>query len=124
MKTAILLLLSAFLIVSCSSRPKQHHYKEKHYQTVLCDDLDGKIEVVLKDKTRVDCLTDEYAIEVDFGKKWAESVGQSIYYGLMTDRKPAVGLIISKKETRYLKRLEKVAGELGIKIYVIEKEER
>ena len=122
MKTVLVLFVTAFLIVSCSSRPKQKQHKERYYQTILCDQLDGEMEVVLHDRTRVDCLTDAYAIEVDFGRKWAESVGQSLYYGLMTNRKPAIGLIIGKKEDRYLHRLEKVAQELDIKIYIIERE--
>lgn len=83
------------------------------------------MEFVLKDRTRVDCLTDEYAIEVDFAKKWAESIGQSLYYAHMTDKKPAVGLIMdSIKDTRYYKRLDVIAKEQGIKIFVIEKEDK
>ena len=122
MKHLLILTLLAFVFCGCASTPKKYH--EKHYQTLLCNELDGKMEVVLKDRTRVDCLTDEYAIEVDFAKKWAESIGQSLYYGYMTDKKPAVGLIVGEKDERYLKRLEKVADELGIKIYTIEKEEK
>lgn len=45
----------------------------------MCNALDGKMEVVLKDKTRIDCLTAEYAIEVDFAKKGAEGIGQALY---------------------------------------------
>jgi len=114
--------LTLFILVfnGCASNPKKYH--EKHYQTLLCNALEGEMEVVLKDRTRVDCLTDEYAIEVDFAKKWAEGIGQSLYYGYMTDKKPAVGLIVGEKDKRYLKRLEKVANELNIKIYLIDKE--
>lgn len=80
------------------------------------------MEVVLKDRTRVDCLTDEYAIEVDFAKKWAEGIGQSLYYAQMTGKKPAVALIVDiKKEKRYLTRLEKVAQKSNIKIIIIDK---
>jgi uncharacterized Fe-S cluster-containing radical SAM superfamily enzyme len=67
-------------------------------------------------------LSDEYAIEVDFAKKWAEGVGQSLYYAHMTGKKPAVGFIIdTKKEKRYLKRLEILAKKYGIKIFIIDK---
>ena len=45
---------------------------EKYYQTKFCNKLNGRIEYRLEDTTRVDCLTDDYAIEVDWAKKWAE----------------------------------------------------
>ena len=117
----ILLLIFPLLFLGCSSSTKKYH--EKHYQTLLCNELGGEIEFTLKDRTRVDCLTEEYAIEVDFAKKWAEGIGQSLYYAHMTDRKPAIGFIIDlQKEERYLKRLTTLAGEYGIKIFIIEKE--
>lgn len=37
------------------------------------------MEYVLPDRTRVDCLTDEYAIEIEFAENWAESIGQAMY---------------------------------------------
>jgi hypothetical protein len=77
------------------------------------------MEYVLKDKARVDCLTNEYAIEVDFAKKWAESIGQSLFYAEMTDRKPAVGLILGDDESRFLNRLHHVATKFDIKIFII-----
>ena len=113
-------LVLSLLFIGCSHTQKK--YNERHYQTLLCDKLDGKMEYVLKDKTRVDCLTDEYAIEVDFAKKWAESIGQSLYYAKVTDKKPAVGFIMnSKKEQRFYKRINLIAKEYEIKIFVIEK---
>ena len=102
----------------CSSTKKHH---EKYYQTQLCNELDGVMEQSLLDRTRVDCLTDEYAIEVDFAKKWAEAVGQSLYYAEMTGKKPAIGFIVrdNKKDRRYLKRLEVLAKKYQIKIFKI-----
>lgn len=116
----VMMVIMFFLFTACSSTTKKYH--EKHYQTLLCDELGGKMEYVLKDRTRVDCLTDEQAIEVDFTKKWAESIGQSLYYANMTDRKPAVGLIVdNQKDKRNLKRLNFIAKKYGIKVLVIEK---
>ena len=80
--------------------------------------------MVLKDKTKVDCLTDEHAIEVDFAKKWAESVGQSLYYAEMTGKKPAIGLIIGAKDNIYLKRLKLIADKYDIKIIKLKRIER
>lgn len=90
-------------------------YKEADYVNAYCK---GIVEYRLPDKTRVDCLTDEYAIEFDWAKKWAESIGQSLYYAKMTGKKPAVAIIMkSPKDERYIKRIEKT--DLGIKIFKI-----
>lgn len=118
---SILIFLSVLAYSSVRTDSKIHN--EKYYQTKLCAELDGVIEYRLIDKTRVDCLTNEYAIEVDFAKKWAESIGQSLFYAEMTGREPAVGLIISKKDKRFLKRLNLVARKLSIKIFILKKEE-
>ena len=127
-KTSLLMLLLLILAAAgyfyFGTAPQKKH-SEKYYQTQLCNELDGVMEQSLLDRTRVDCLTDEYAIEVDFAKKWAESVGQSLYYALMTEKKPAVGLIVrdSAKDKRRMKRLKVLAEKYHIKIFEIERED-
>ncbi len=122
MQRFILILLFSLLLMGCSTHTKKK-YHEKHYQTLLCNELSGEMEYILKDRTRVDCLTDEYAIEIDFAKKWAEGIGQSLYYAHMTGRKPAVGFIMnSEKDKRYFKRINTLAQKYKIKIFIIEKE--
>ena len=111
MKTSFIIIA---LILSLQS-------KEIDYQVPFCKNLNGIIEYVLPDKSRVDCLTNEYAIEVDFAKKWAESIGQSLFYALMTDKKPAVAIIAGDQDKRYLKRLYKVTNKLNIKTFIINK---
>jgi len=87
----------------------------------MCQEFGGKIEYVLPDKTRVDCLTDEYAIEVDFAKKWAEAIGQSLYYAQITGKKPAIGFIVGDGDERYIKRVKIVADKFNIKIILLQK---
>jgi len=84
--------------------------------------MNGVTEFVLSDKTRVDCLTSTYAIEVDFASKWAESVGQSLHYGFMTDKKSGVLLIMEKggHDRKYLNRLVNVADEVGITVWTMD----
>ncbi len=102
---------------------KNSKKSEAYYQSIFCNKLSGIKEYKLRNNTRVDCLTDEFAFEIDFGKKWAEAIGQSLYYGIETNRKPAIGLIIDiKKEKRFLERLNTVAKLLNIEVMVIEKE--
>ena len=92
--------------------------KEAYYVEQWCKPDFGKREHILLDKTRVDCLAKDYAIEFDFAKKWAESIGQALYYAKMTEKVPAVALILtSPEDIKYVKRVEKV--DSGIKIFLI-----
>ena len=75
----------------------------------------GEIEYVLPDRTRVDCLTEEYAIEFDRAKNWAQGVGQAQYYAQMTGKKPAIALIMSSpKDKRFIKRIKKANKDIVI----------
>ena len=78
--------------------------------------------MVQKDSTRVDCRISEYAIDVDWGKKWAEEIGQFLYYALMTGKKPGIVLIVKKENNRYVKRVMKVANKYNIKVWTILRE--
>lgn len=91
---------------------------EKYYQDQWCTSDFGRKEAILWDMTRVDCLSKDYAIEFDFAKKWAESVGQSLYYSKLTGKSPAVVLILTNlADYRYVKRIERL--DSNIKIFLI-----
>ena len=91
---------------------------EAYYVNQWCTSNFGRKEAVLWDLTRVDCLAKDYAIEFDFAKKWAESVGQSLYYSKMTKKQPAVVLILQNiTDYIYVNRIERM--NLGIKIFLI-----
>ena len=97
---------------------KKSNLKEGDYVKMYCK---GYIEYMLPDRTRVDCLTDEYAIEYDWAKKWAESIGQALYYSKMTGKKPAVAIIIKNPYERlYRERIKKADSD--IKIFEIKAE--
>lgn len=96
-------------------KDENHKYKEKHYVQAYCK---GQVEYRLPDKTRVDCLTEEYAIEFDYGNKWAEGIGQSLYYAKKTGKKPAIALILrSEKDNKYIERINAV--DKNIKVFPI-----
>ena len=67
---------------------------ERYYQEKFAREIGGQIEVVMKDGTRCDILTSTHAIEVDFARKWAEAIGQSLNYAMQTGKRPAVALIV------------------------------
>lgn len=120
MSRTLLQTILVFLFLLPTQIHAKHLHPEKHYQCQWCEEKGGVTEYRLEDGTRVDCLLEQYAVEVDFARKWAESIGQALYYGLMTDREPAVLLILEKEDDkRYLVRLQKVAEEYGITVFVV-----
>ena len=77
---------------------------ERWWQDVIHEELsqrDGweslEKEHRLDDGTRVDLLFPKEACEIDWADKWAEGVGQSIYYGLKTRKAPLV-ILLAKKD--------------------------
>ena len=85
----------------------KHLHQEKEYQFQWCNARGGITEYVLNDKTRIDCLLPEMAVEVDFAHKWHECIGQALYYAKKTRRTPACLLIMEngEKDLKYLYRL-------------------
>ncbi|PHK97347.1 hypothetical protein CGL56_16200 [Neolewinella marina] len=66
---------------------------EADYVRALAQSLGGRTEVAVT-SGRVDILTDDYAIEVDWAPKWKESVGQALWYGLQSNRRAGIILIL------------------------------
>lgn len=109
----------SFILAFYLSSSDTHH--EKDYVAAWCARESGITEYVLPDRARVDCLLKDYAIEFDFGKKWAESIGQALYYGLMTGRAPGVVLIVTDplREFQFIARLRAVADRYGIRVWIV-----
>ena len=99
-----------------------HLHREVYYQQQWCQERQGVLELRLDDGARVDCVTATHAIEFDFAPKWAESIGQALYYGAKTGRKAGVVLIMEGGESdlKHLTRLQAVAGQHGIDIWTVE----
>lgn len=87
----------------------KHIYLERVYQEKWCKACNGQAEVMLPDKARVDCVTDKFAVEVDFAVKWAESLTQALYYALMLDKEPGILIIVEdyEKDKIFLDRLDR-----------------
>jgi len=90
------------------SKYSNHLHHESSYQHAWCSAQNGIEEYKNKDSTRVDCLTLTHAVEFDFARKWAESIGQALHYQYMTGKKGKVVLILEnpEKEMVYYKRVE------------------
>lgn len=116
-----LLILTIYPVFVFAQTPKNHQYFEKDYQKVWCDAHCGTREVILSDRARVDCVTATNAIEFDFAPKWAESIGQALYYGYALNKKPGIVLIIENadKDQKYINRVKSVAEIYGITFWTM-----
>ena len=74
----------------------QRYGTETYWQDIIQKEIGGEKEYRLDDGTRVDLLFENKACEIDWASKWAEGIGQSIYYGLKTERPPLVILLCKK----------------------------
>ena len=94
---------------------------EAKYQQRAAKRLGGKTEVVLFDGTRADIVTMSWAIEVDYADKWAEAIGQSLYYAAVTQKEPGIVLILENRsrDTKYVQRCLVLCHKLGIKLWLM-----
>ena len=92
---------------------------EKSYNESWCSAHNGQTEVRNDDRTSVDCLTSEYAIETDYAHKWYEAIGQSLHYGIKTNKKPGILLIIkTEKDMELYRRLMNTIKSYSLPITV------
>lgn len=84
------LLLAAVLLAT----PAHGQELERDRQEQLCAGM--QMNRYLPNGTHVDCMTDDYAIEVDFSGKWAEAIGQSLMYSSELERLPGIILVCKK----------------------------
>lgn len=112
-------LVALALLVAARASPAA----ESDYRDAWCSANAGKPELVLDDRTRVDCVTATHAVEVEFAPKWAEAVGQALYYSAKTGKRPGILLILKEPaERRFLERLFRViAGQcLPIDVWTVD----
>ena len=98
---------------------------EKDINEAWCESMNGITEYRTKYGTFVDCLTDEYAIEMEFDYNWKEAVGQSLHYAEATGRLPSIVFIRRQKSKKdYFAELHQVIVEfnLPIKLFIIDEE--
>ena len=111
---AIFLNITSLQVMGGSVYKKQ---KEHWYQDVWCESKGGKVEHKLKDGRRVDCLTKEHAIEVEFARKWPEAIGQSLDYSMLTGKQAGVVLILqSDKDHTYWQRMSQLINHYQLPI--------
>jgi hypothetical protein len=85
-----------WLFPTASEAQRAPRRNEDSWQHRYCVGM--KLEQTVPYGGRVDCLSTEFAIEVDWAEHWAEALGQSLYYAGATGRKPAIILICPSSE--------------------------
>ena len=105
------------IMVSFTAANAEQKHPEQWYQDKWCAEHKGTAEAVLFDGTRCDCLTVKHAIEFDFGRKWSEAIGQSLYYAIQTGKKAGVVLILEDiADYKYFVRLNTTIDHFNLPI--------
>jgi len=115
-----------FLSILVFSICMNTYASEKEISSRWCDEHKGIAEFRTINATYVDCLTSEYAVEVEFDYKWKESIGQSLHYAQATGKKPAI-VFVRRQKSRvdyYTQLIDAITHHrLDIRIYFINEEE-
>ena len=114
----VIVFISLFLVTDTHADTE---LKENDYQGYFAEWIEGETEVLLDDWSRVDILTEVYAIEIDYCYKWAEGIGQALFYAEKTGRLPGVVLILAKRKNyeNYINRIMLVADKYNIVVWTI-----
>jgi len=69
----------------------------------------------MPDGSRCDCVTVSHAIEIEFAVKWAEAIGQALFYSLQTGKRGGIVLIVERdSELRFWIRLNSTIQHFGL----------
>ena len=93
-----LVILSLMIIFSVDARRQCESCVVEEWCNANGGEQEFKLKTEVGGRVYVDCVLDDEkkAIEFDFGNKWHQCIGQSLYYGYKTNYSPVCVLI--KKE--------------------------
>jgi hypothetical protein len=101
--------LTLAVLLFASTANAERIRPESHYRDIWCKEHFGKTEVQLEGRTRADCVTDLYAVEIEFADKWKEAIGQSLWYAMQTGKNAGIVLILEgTRQNKYWIRLNSV----------------
>lgn len=94
---------------------------EADYQLRWCQAHDGHVPGRIADGTYPDCITPAHAVEVDYGHKWAEAVGQALNYAMWFGRPAGIVLIVeSSRDQRGLVRLKHLVAHYRLPVELVD----
>lgn len=117
--------LATDVLVPIIQLPVEPTSPESKWTEALAAQMEGKTEVQV-DRGRVDVMTDNYAIEIDFLKKWHEGLGQAIHYGDESPRIGVLALIVDNplksdpEAINLIKKIERLCIKKGVKLVLLQ----
>lgn len=85
----------------------------------------GRKEVVIPNG-RIDVVTQDFAMEVDFIQKWHEGIGQALHYASATGKRPSLALIVPHAEwpldsnrLTLLREIDRITTEQRIRLVIL-----
>lgn len=113
-------ILLIFLPLLTNAQVSSRYEKDyvRHIQTLI----GGQREVSVN-SGRIDLVSGDTAFEVEWASNWKESIGQSLWYALQSNKKPGIILILrKKKDYKYFIQLNTALEYAGlqdkIKVYI------
>jgi len=93
---------------------------ESDWNVALTRRLGGEAEVSVE-FGRIDVLTKNYAIEIDFFPKWQEGIGQSLHYSDATDHTPCLALIVTSPnpDIEKLRYIDELCRKKGVTLIIL-----
>ncbi len=117
MKASIIFFIVVMLC--CIDVDAARLHTERYYQDIDCQSRGGQAEYILPDRTRVDCLTEDAAIEHDFATKWYECITQSMHYAMQTGTRSVCVLILENDtDVKYFHRARRLISHYGLPVDV------
>lgn len=81
--------------------------------------IGGEMEVTVPGG-RADLLLDKVVFEVERANRWKHAVGQALWYGLQTERRPGIILIgQNESDYRYLDQLQLLVDRQGLSCEIL-----
>ncbi len=114
-------LISIFLILFdiTKSKSETSEKNEIYYQQKWCDQHNGKIIVNDNGNIMVTCLTDTNVIQTDFANNWKNSIGKSLNFSSLLNKKAGILLIIkSVNQYKYWYKLNNLINRFNLPIDV------
>lgn len=97
MRMNIFVLVCLIIAGGCQIPVPPEKKNEAWYQKKWCAARGGRVEVKMPDNTRCDCVTDRYAVEVEFAPKWAEAITQALHYARLTGKRAGIVFVCRRR---------------------------
>lgn len=113
------LLLALIIVLLASPSMAKRSNPESFYKEIWCKNNKGEENVIIGNYAICDCVTNEYAVEVEFANNWMDTIGKSLHFAQETGKKPGVVLILENiQDRRFKERMLKMIEHYKLDIEV------